>query len=75
MKITESIERCIIKILNKTISLQKNQLKSSREQIKRHEVLLKQLMKELNYSSWKITATILANYKDHHEKNTTKKTQ
>lgn len=64
MKITETLERTTIKILNKTIDLQKKQIVEHKDQVKRHERLLKQLMQELDYPSWKITATILANYKD-----------
>ena len=63
MKITETIERINIKILQKTVDLQKKQIKIHKEQVKRHERLLKQLMRELDYPSWKISATILANYK------------
>jgi hypothetical protein len=73
MKITETIERITIKILQKTIDLQKKQIKTHKEQVKRHERLMKALMQELDYPSWKISATILANYKDHDEGNTTKK--
>ena len=69
MKITETLERTTIKILNKTIELQKKQITTHKDQIKRHERLLKQLMKELGYPSWKISATILANYKDQDAKN------
>lgn len=65
MKITETIERINIKILQKTIDLQSKKMKMDKEQIKRHEKLLKQLMQELGYPAWKIKATILANYKDH----------
>ena len=68
-KITEKIEALTIKMLNKTIELQKKQIDLNQRQIKRHEILLKQLMTELGYPSWKITATILANYKDQDEKN------
>ena len=64
MKITETLERTTIKILNKTIDLQKKQITTHKNQIKRHERLLKKLMQELDYPSWQITATILANYKD-----------
>jgi hypothetical protein len=64
MKITETLERTTIKILNKTIDLQKKQIVEHKDQVKRHERLLKQLMQELDYPSWQITATILANYKD-----------
>lgn len=64
MKITETIERINIKILQKTIDLQSKKMKMDKEQIKRHEKLLKQLMQELGYPAWKIKATILANYKD-----------
>jgi uncharacterized protein YigA (DUF484 family) len=63
MKITQSIERINIKILEKTVDLQKKQIKTQKEQIKRHERLMKALMQELGYPSWKISATILANYK------------
>jgi hypothetical protein len=73
MKITETLERISIKILNKTIDLQKKQIKIHKEQVKRHERLLKQLMQQLEYPSWKISATILANYKDHNEGNISKK--
>lgn len=69
----QTIERINIKILQKTIDLQKKQIKTHKEQVKRHERLLKALMQELGYPSWKISATILANYKDHDEANTTKK--
>lgn len=65
MKLTETIERINIKILQKTIDLQSKKMKMDKEQIKRHEKLLKQLMQELGYPAWKIKATILANYKDH----------
>lgn len=71
--LTETIERISNKILQKTIDLQKKQIKTHKEQIKRHERLMKALMQELGYPSWKISATILANYKDHDEGNTTKK--
>jgi hypothetical protein len=64
MKFTQAIENASIQILKKTIELQKKQIDLNQHQIKRHERLLKQLMKELGYPSWKITATILANYKD-----------
>lgn len=64
MKITETIERINIKILQKTIDLQSKKMKMDKEQIKRHEKLIKQLMQELGYPAWKIKATILANYKD-----------
>jgi len=73
MKITETIEKITIKILQKTIDLQKQQIKTHKEQIKRHERLMKALMQELDYPSWKISATILANYKDHDERNISKK--
>ena len=63
MKITETLERISIKILQKTVDLQKKQIKTHKEQVKRHERLMKQLMRELDYPSWKISATILANYK------------
>lgn len=63
MKLTETIERINIKILQKTIDLQSKKMKMDKEQIKRHEKLLKQLMQELGYPAWKIKATILANYK------------
>jgi hypothetical protein len=69
MKITETLERISIKILNKTVDLQKKQIKTHKEQVKRHERLMKALMQELGYPSWKISATILANYKDHDEGN------
>ena len=69
MKITETIEKITNKILNKTIDLQKKQIKIHKEQVKRHERLLKELMQELGYPSWKIKAMILANYKDHNEGN------
>ena len=65
MKLTQTIERINIKILQKTVDLQKKQIKTHKEQVKRHERLLKQLMQQLDYPSWKISATILANYKDH----------
>ena len=71
--LTETIERISNKILQKTIDLQKKQIKAHKEQVKRHERLIKALMQELGYPSWKISATILANYKDHDEGNTTKK--
>lgn len=64
MKITETIERITIKMLQKTIDLQSKKMKMDKEQIKRHEKLIKQLMQELGYPAWKIKATILANYKD-----------
>lgn len=64
MKLTETIERVTIKMLQKTIDLQSKKMKMDKEQIKRHEKLLKQLMQELGYPAWKIKATILANYKD-----------
>jgi hypothetical protein len=64
MKLTETIERITIKMQQKTIDLQKKQIKTHKEQVKRHERLLKALMQELGYPSWKISATILANYKD-----------
>lgn len=67
--LTETIERISNKILQKTIDLQKKQIKTHKEQIKRHERLMKALMQELGYPSWKISATILANYKDHDEGN------
>ena len=67
--ITETIERFTIKMLQKTIDLQKKQIKTHKEQIKRHERLMKALMQELNYPSWKIKAMILANYKDQDEGN------
>jgi hypothetical protein len=73
MKLTETIERIAIKIQQKTIDLQKKQIKIHKEQVKRHERLLKQLMQQLEYPSWKISATILANYKDHNEGNISKK--
>lgn len=62
MKITETIERINIKILQKTVDLQKKQIKMHKEQVKKHEALMKQLMQELGYPAWKIKATILANY-------------
>jgi hypothetical protein len=71
--ITETIERITNKILQKTIDMQKKQIKTHKEQIKRHERLLKTLMRELDYPSWKISAMILANYKDHDERNISKK--
>ena len=64
MKITERIEALTIRMLNKTIELQKKQIIAHKDQVKRHERLLKQVMQEAGYPSWKITATILANYKD-----------
>ena len=73
MKITETIERINIKILQKTVDLQKQQIKTHKEQVKRHERLMKALMQELGYPSWKISATILANYKDQNEGNISKK--
>lgn len=74
MKLTETIERFTNKMLQKTIDLQKKQIKIHKEQIKRHEKLMKQLMQELGYPSWKITAMILANYrKDDSEDNTSTK--
>ena len=69
MKLTETIERITIKMQQKTIDLQKKQIKTHKEQVKRHERLLKALMQDLGYPSWKISATILANYKDHNEGN------
>lgn len=76
MKLTETIEKWTNKILQKTIDLQKKQIKTHKEQIKRHERLLKQLMQELNYPSWKIKAMILANYRnDDGEDNTSTKKQ
>ena len=63
MKLTETIERITIKMQQKTIDLQKKQIKAHKEQVKRHERLMKALMQELGYPSWKISATILANYK------------
>ena len=63
MKLTETIERINIKLLQKTVDLQKQQIKTHKEQVKRHERLMKALMQELDYPSWKISATILANYK------------
>jgi Holliday junction resolvasome RuvABC DNA-binding subunit len=69
MKLTETIERITIKMQQKTIDLQKKQIKTHKEQVKRHERLMKALMQELGYPSWKISATILANYKDHDEGN------
>ena len=62
MKITETLERISIKILNKTIDLQKKQIKTHKEQITRHERLMKQLMQELDYPAWKIKLTIMDNY-------------
>jgi hypothetical protein len=73
MKLTETIERITIKMQQKTIDLQKKQIKTHKEQVKRHERLLKALMQQLEYPSWKISATILANYKDHDEGNISKK--
>ena len=61
MKIIECIT---VKILQKTVDLQKKQIKTYKGQIKSHERLLKTLMQELGYPSWKISATILANYKN-----------
>lgn len=73
MKLTETIERFTNKMLQKTIDLQKKQIKIHKEQVKRHERLLKQLMRELGYPSWKITATILANYRNDNEDNSSTK--
>jgi hypothetical protein len=69
MKITQRIEVITIKMLQKTIELQKKQITTHKDQIKRHERLLKQIMQELGYPSWKISATILANYKEQDAKN------
>ena len=73
MKLWERIDNLSIKMLQKTIDLQKKQIKIHKEQVKRHERLLKQLMQELGYPSWKITATILANYKNDNEDNSSTK--
>lgn len=74
MKLWERLDNLSIKMLQKTIDLQKKQIKIHKEQIKRHETLMKQLMQELNYPSWKIKAMILANYRnDNSEDNTSKK--
>lgn len=74
MKITETIEKITIKLQQKTIDLQKKQIKIHKQQIKNHEVLLKQLMQELDYPSWKIKAMILANYRNESiEDNSSKK--
>jgi hypothetical protein len=67
MKITERIEEFTIRMLNKTIELQKKQITTHKNQIKRHERLLKQVMQEAGYPSWKITAIIMANYKEDDE--------
>ena len=75
MKLTETIERINIKILQTTIDLQKKKMKMDKEQIKRHEKLLKQLMQELGYPAWKIKAMILANYRNTNEDNTSTKKQ
>jgi hypothetical protein len=71
--LTQTIERITIKMLQKTIDLQKKQIKIHKEQVKRHEKLMKALMRELDYPSWKISAMILANYKDQDEGNISKK--
>ena len=73
MKLWERLDNLSIKMLQKTIDLQKKQIKIHKEQIKRHEALMKQLMQELNYPSWKIKAMILANYRNDNEDNSSKK--
>lgn len=64
MKLWERLDNLSIALLKKTIDLQKKQIKIHKQQVKNHEVLIKQLMQELGYPSWKIKATILANYRN-----------
>ena len=62
MKIEESIEKVELKIQRKTVQMQKKQILLQKQRLRKHEQLIKQLMREAGYSAPRITATILANY-------------